>query len=140
MITLIIEFTLIGIIGGLLGMFYRNCLKPKGMIFNFIYYGYLKPWAEYYEDLEESGLEYKETFFRSFLAWIAKPLGYCIYCSTTWITFILCGLYLLSWEILPGWQYIVLAVITASVVQHLIVVISCRWLINGHPDLDTTYL
>lgn len=52
MIELVFEFILVGLVGGLPGLFYRNCLKPSG-------------------------------------------------------------------------------------VQHLVVAISCRWLINRHPDLDT---
>lgn len=137
MIRLIVEFTLLGIVGGLLGIFYRNCLKVNGMIFNFIYYKWLKPWAELQEDIEQELIYYKMTPLEKFRAWIAMPLGYCIYCSTTWITFFLCAIYLSAWESLPSWQYIVIGVIAASGVQHLVVAISCRWLINKHPDLDT---
>lgn len=135
MIELVFEFILVGLVGGLLGLFYRNCLKPSGMIFNFIYYGWLKPWAECTEDIVEAG--FKPKAWDKFKAWIARPLGYCIYCSTTWITFFLCAIYLSAWESLPSWQYIVIGVIAASGVQHLVAAISCRWLINKHPDLDT---
>ena len=51
---LLIDFILLGLAGGLLGIFYRNCLKGPNMIFNFIYYDYLKKWAELKEDLEEA--------------------------------------------------------------------------------------
>lgn len=71
-----------------------------------------------------------------FLKFIAFPLGGCIYCSTTWITFILLGIYLSSWVVLPDWQDIVLGCVFASGVQHIVVCVSCRWLINGNPDLD----
>ena len=139
MIELVFEFILIGLIGGLLGLFYRNCLKSQGMIFNFIYYGWLKPWAEIEDELWENECIHMEpSRLDKFKAWIAKPLGYCIYCSTTWITFFLCAIYLSAWESLPSWQYIVIGVIAASGVQHLVVAMSCRWLINKHPDLDTT--
>lgn len=139
LITVLIEFILLGIAGGLSGIFYRNCLKPRGMIFNWLYYGILKPWAEYYKDMEERGYIIKKSFGRSLLAFIAYPLGYCIYCSTTWITFFLCLLFLTSWEMLPKWQDMAIGVIAASGVQHLVVCAACRWLIHKHPDLDNSH-
>lgn len=39
------EFMIIGLIGGLLGIFYRNCLKVEDMIFSPLYKKVLKPWA-----------------------------------------------------------------------------------------------
>lgn len=134
LVTIMLEFILLGITGGLLGIFYRNCLKLRGMIFNWLYYGILKPWAEYYEDMEERGYIIEKSFGRSLLAFIAYPLGYCIYCSTTWITFFLCAIYLSSWESLPDWQTIVIGTLLATGVQHLIIVCSCRWIISNHPD------
>lgn len=136
MIELVFEFILVGLVGGLLGLFYRNCLKPSGMIFNFIYYGWLKPWAECTEDIVEAG--FKPKAWDKVKAWVAKPLGYCIYCSTFWITFILCiiaGSYKEGWN---SYSEMLIAYITALSVQHLVVAMSCRWLINKHPDLDTT--
>ena len=130
MAELFLEFAIIGIAGGLLGMFYRNCLKANNMIFNFIYKE-LQLWV-----LEADSPH--TTDWERFKGWIAFPLGYCIYCSTTWITFILCAIYLSSWEVLPKWQDIVIGVVLASGIQHLIVCASCRWLINKHPDLDPT--
>lgn len=139
MIELVFEFILIGLIGGLLGLFYRNCLKSQGMIFNFIYYGWLKPWAEIEDELWENECIHMEpSRLDKFKAWIAKPLGYCIYCSTFWITFILCiiaGSYKEGWN---SYSEMLIAYITALSVQHLIVAMSCKWLINKHPDLDTT--
>lgn len=120
-IQLMLEFILIGFIGGLLGIFYRNCLKVENMIFNKLYTKVFVPMAE--SDNE-------------FLSFIAYPLGYCIYCSTTWITFFLCLLFLTSWDVLPKWQDIVIGVIAASGVQHIVVASACRWLISKHPDLD----
>ena len=38
---LMFEFMLIGLIGGLLGIFYRNCLKVEDMIFNITILYYL---------------------------------------------------------------------------------------------------
>lgn len=124
-IQLMLEFMLIGFIGGLLGIFYRNCLKVENMIFNKLYTKVFVPMAE--SD-------------NRFLSFIAYPLGYCIYCSTTWITFFLCLLFLTSWDSLPKWQDIVIGIIAAEGVAHLVVCISCRFLIHKHPDLDKDYL
>lgn len=135
LIITMLEFILLGIAGGLLGLFYRNCLKPRGMIFNWWYYKVLKPWAEIEDDLyENETINMKPTKWQRVLAFIAYPLGYCIYCSTTWITFFLCAIYLTGWESLPNWQTIVIGVLLATGIQHLIIVCSCRWIIHNHPD------
>ena len=134
MIELVFEFILVGLVGGLIGLFYRNCLKPSGMIFNFIYYGWLKPWAECTEDIVEAG--FKPKAWDKFKAWLAYPLGYCIYCNTTIITIVLCILYLSSWEVLPAWQNIIIGVITAIGVQHLVVLDVSKYLMHKHPDFD----
>lgn len=132
MIQLIIEFLLVGLVGGLLGIFYRDCLKPEGMIFNFLYRGLFKPWVK-------KGHSEDATAFERFKAWAAYPLGFCIYCSTTWITIFLCIIYLTSWEVLPKWQDICIGVIAALGMQHLVVASACRWLIFKHPDLDISF-
>ena len=135
MADILIEFFLLGVVGGLLGLFYRNCLKPENMIFNWWYYKVLKPWAEVEDDLNENEcISMKPTKWQKFLAFIAYPLGYCIYCSTTWITFFLVAIYLSAWTILPDWQTIVIGTLFATGVQHLIVVCACRWIIHKHPD------
>ena len=123
MITFIFQFILLGVVGGLLGIFYRNCLKVKDMIFYPLYQKVLVPMA-------------KST--NKFISFIAYPLGYCIYCSTTWITFFLCLLYITTLNTVPEWQYIIIGVIAASGVQHIMVASACRWLIDGHPDLDSS--
>lgn len=135
MVQVMIEFILLGIAGGLLGLFYRDCLKAEGMIFNWLYYRILKPWAEIEDDLYwDKGINMKLTIWDKVLAFIAYPLGYCIYCSSTWITFFLCAIYLSEWEILPTWQNIVIGVVMASGIQHLVVLCSCRWILHNHPD------
>lgn len=53
------------------------------------------------------------------------------------LEFMLCALQLYNWQSLPDWNLIVIGVLAATGVQHLVVAISCRWLINKHPDLDT---
>lgn len=130
----IIEFLLLGVVGGLLGIFYRNCLKAKNMIFNSIYYNVFKPWVDRVQKWESYGEP--PTRWQRLLAWIAYPLGYCIYCSSTWITFLICAIYLSSYECLPYWQDIVIGIIAASGMQHIVVAISCRLLIHKHPDLE----
>ena len=116
---------ILGIIGGLFGTFYRNCLKVKNMIFTW-WYKILKGWVDRKD----------ESVIKSIIAWISYPLGYCIYCSTTWITIFICTIYLSGLDKFPDWQDITLFYISAMGVQHFIVSVSCRFLINGHPDLD----
>lgn len=132
MIALLFEFILIGLAGGLLGIFYRDCLKPKNMIFYKLYEKVFKIWVL------EARYEVPSKW-KSFKGWIAYPLGYCIYCSTTWITFILCAIYLSSWNVLPKWQDIMIGIVLASGIQHIVVASACKWLINNHPDLDTDF-
>ena len=43
---LMLEFGIVGLIGGLLGIFYRNCLKVEDMIFFPLYMKVFRPWAE----------------------------------------------------------------------------------------------
>lgn len=116
---------ILGIIGGLFGTFYRNCLKVKNMIFTW-WYKILKGWVDRKD----------ESVIRGIVAWISYPLGYCIYCSTTWITIFMCIIYLSGIDYTMKWQDIVLFFISALGVQHIVVAIGCRFLINGHPDLD----
>lgn len=132
----IIEFLLLGVVGGLLGIFYRNCLKAKNMIFNDLYFNVFKPWVDKVKNYAKGYTDVAPTRLERFLAWIAYPLGYCIYCSTTWITFFICAIYLSIYEVNYDWQYIVIGIIAASGMQHIIVTSACRWLIYKHPDLE----
>lgn len=135
MINLILTFFLIGLVAGLLGLFYRNCLKVPNMIFSW-WYEILKNWVKKSDvRCDENGCTYPSTFWK-FMGWIARPLGYCIYCSTQWITFFMCLIIFSSYEVLPYWQDIVTGVIAASGISHLTVCIACRFLIMGNPDLD----
>ena len=90
---LMFEFMLLGVIGGLLGIFYRNCLKVEDMIFHPLY-------SKVFVPMVKSG--------NRFLHFIAYPLGFCIYCSTFWITMLILILFLTSWDSLPKWQDIVI--------------------------------
>lgn len=133
LIKVILEFLLLGVVGGLLGIFYRNCLKAKDMIFNSFYFNTLKPWVDRVQKWRSR--EELPTRWQRFLAWIAHPLGYCIYSSATLITFFICAVYLSIYEVTLCWQYIVIGIIAASGMQHLVVAISRRFLISKHPDL-----
>ena len=131
----VFEFILVGLVGGLLGIFYRNCLKVEDMIFHW-WYVILKKWvkkSQMYCDIDGC---HKPNLFWKFMGFIAYPLGFCIYCSTTWITFFLCALWLYNWQSLPDWNLIVIGVLAATGVQHLVVCCACRFLIYKHPDLD----
>lgn len=129
---MMLDYIMIGIIGAFLGVFYRTCLKADEMIFNG-WYKILRRWVSkgnhYDWDIEP-------TMFWKVMKFIAYPLGYCIYCSTTWITFGLCFIYLSTWETLPSWQVIVIGVLAATGVQHYIVAVACKYLIQNHPDLE----
>ena len=113
MTTLLLEFILLGLAGGLLGIFYRDCLKPKDMIFHKLYSKVFKAWVK--KSKQEDA-----TTFEKFLGWIAFLLGFCTYCSTTWITIFISILYLSAWDSLPKWQDIVIGMTLALGVQHLI--------------------
>lgn len=131
------EFLFIGLIAGLFGLFFRNCLKGENMIFE-PYYLFLKNFvdqAEFCREFrtvaEEEGMNIKLYLF---LGWLAYPLGYCIYCTTTWISIFLYILYISSWEVLPSWHWVVIGLITAMSISHLVVLSSCKWLLHEHPD------
>ena len=103
------------------------------MIFNSFYFNTLKPWVDRVQKWRSR--EELPTRWQRFLAWIAHPLGYCIYSSTTCITFFICAVYLSIYEVTLCWQYIIIGIIAASGMQHLVVAISRRFLISKHPDL-----
>ena len=119
---------LLGLIGGLFGIFYRYSLKSQGGIFTSLYYKWLKPWAECYEDIIDAGFSPK--LWDKVKTYIAKFLGYCMYSSTLFITLILCVLDLSSWENLPSSSSITIGIMSAISMQHLVVVISYKWLIH----------
>lgn len=87
------------------------------MILHPLYKNILKPWAEGNNKI---------------LSFIAYPLGYCIYCSSTWIAWLL--YVLVCYEELSEFTYS--GVVIIGGIQHVTVVIICRWLQYNHPDLD----
>lgn len=80
---LMFEFMLLGVIDGLLGIFYPL-------------------YSKVFVPMVKSG--------NRFLHFIAYPLGFCIYCSTFWITMLILILFLTSWDSLPKWQDIVIGI------------------------------
>lgn len=107
MIELIYEFMLIGLIGGLMGVLYNYSLS-SGTIFGSIGQ-LLTKWSD------KGG----------WLGWISNPLGAHIYCSTTWITIILCIFDIIFYPIIPDLPGLIIAICAALGVQHLIIKIVC---------------
>lgn len=118
---------IVGLIGGLFGTFYRDCLKVKNMIFNW-----------WYKILKRCVERKDESLFRGFIAWLSYPLGYCIYCSTTWITIFLGLIVLSKVNYFISWQDIVIFLVSSLGVQHITIAIICRFIIDNHPDLNKT--
>ena len=137
----------VAIVAAMLGIFYRNYLKGEKMIFNPIY-RVLSRWVDNKENGKEIfGLKmsyYQPTTWSRFKAWIAFPLGYCIYCTTTWITIILyfgyTGYDAHNYYLEGITYYLVveylLGFLLAIGLQHLIILSACKWIIQYHPDFD----
>jgi hypothetical protein len=126
---MITHIIIIGIVAGLVGIFYRNCLKGDGMIFNSIYNHILKPMFE---------SKY------SLLRFISMPLGYCVYCSTFWIGVLLYVLYNFHWlfvsPAIRDIPIIIFDLLVIAGISHLVVLVACKYLIKGHPDFDDDYV
>lgn len=110
---------IIGITGGLIGIFYRNCMKPSNMIFSW-WYDILDRWVSHCDSYD-----YNTPVWVKIKKWIAYPLGYCVYCTSTWITFML-------YSYISGMN---IWIVLATAIQHLVVVACCRFLIKGNKDL-----
>ena len=137
---------IVAIVAAMLGIFYRNCLKGENMIFSG-WYNILARWVRL-KDIsrysEIGVLAYGPTKWSRFKAWIAFPLGYCIYCSTTWIAIILYfgytgydayNYYLEGITYYLVAEYLLGFLLTIGL-QHLIILASCKWIIQYHPDFD----
>lgn len=116
---LILSF-FIGVFSALIGLFYRNIMKGQHMILNYWYYVILQRWA------------YGENRFLSF---ISRPLGYCCYCYTFWITLALYIIMLTTWYPIK-WQYILFGFVIAEGVQHFALAWIMKSLIKGMKDFD----
>lgn len=100
MINYYIGLTFFSLIVGLLGIFYRNILKMPNMVFNPLY--------KILERMVNKG---------GFLKWIAYPLGYCIYCSTTWIAII---------GFLLVYKRITLDILVPIAISHYVAIYFCK--------------
>lgn len=121
-----INFGLVGIISALVSILYRDTMFTD-MIFE-KWYNYLSDWVHKISNKSPTRLE-------RFKAFVAYPLGYCIYCSNPWITIILSTIFLSAWEIIPKWQDIVLGYACALGISHFIVIITAKFILKDHPDL-----
>lgn len=104
---------LLGVVAALLGLFYNYTLK-NGCIFGIL--------GDFLTNMSYKG---------GILAFIANPLGACIYCSTTWITILLMIIYWLSWCEVPGLYTIIICTLAAIGVQHLLIRIFVTKMINN---------
>lgn len=128
----IILSIVIGITGGLIAAFYRNTLKPKNMIFNGIF-DILEMWVFRARAAEHpSPAVWLDRYSipqprQRFLGnWLAYQLGYCIYCSATWMTAIL---YVIITKGVDIW------IILALAIQHAVVVVFCVFILPLDPAL-----
>lgn len=123
MITLILECMLLGIVAALTGIFYNYTL----------YYGeilerwgsLLDRWVNFEEYAHYNQVKCNSTAVNRFKAWIANPLGACIYCSTTWITIFIMVLYWSSWDNPPKWEDIIIGTLAAIGIQHVLLRLWC---------------
>lgn len=115
----ILESMLIGLVGGLFGLFYRNVEKGKNMLLNRWFFFVLQPMA-----YSKWGI----------LRFFARPLGYCVYCSTFWITLI----FYLLYAGLPttDWQIWVIGLAAAEGIQHILLLLVIENVIEGSKDFD----
>lgn len=121
MISFIFECMMLGFVSCLVGIFYNYTLE-NNHIFGKIG-ATLNYWSEFPEIVEDEGFKVKP--IDSFKAWIANPLGACIYCSTTWITIFIMTLYWLSWNVLPKWEDIIIGTLAAIGMQHVLLRLWC---------------
>lgn len=116
----ILESMLIGLVGGLFGLFYRNVEKGKNMLLNRWFFMVLQPMA-----FSKWG----------FVRFIARPLGYCVYCTTFWITLAIYLLYY-GFPVKEIWELWTIGLIAAEGVQHIILFLIIEKFIEGSKDFD----
>ena len=119
MITLILECMLLGIVAALTGIFYNYTLHYGEILER--WGSLLDRWVNFKEYVHYNQVEYNSTALNRFKAWIANPLGTCIFCSTTWITIFIMTIYWLSWDNCPDIATMVICTLAAIGVQHLII-------------------
>lgn len=121
MITYIFDCMMLGFVSCLVGIFYNYTLG-NNHIFGKIG-ATLNYWADLPDEIIDAGFFPKP--IDKFKAWIANPLGACIYCNTTWITIFIMVLHWLSWNVAPKWENIIIGTLTAIGIQHVWVRLWC---------------
>lgn len=161
MLGLIFTATVLGVVAGLFGIFLRTCML-EDMIF-YPWYKLLSKWvgagdyagivldevkglkgtdSVYMDDCGKTwkypmpGSEKEALYVALLLKWLAFPLGYCVYCTTTWIALLMAFLWFNSYEIPPVWEDITICIITILAIQHFMVAWCRKSLIKWHPDLE----
>lgn len=106
---------LLGFVSCLVGIFYNYILGNNhlfGKIGNI-----LNRWVELPDEIIDAGFFPKP--IDRFKAWVAKPLGACIYCSTTWISIFTMFLYWMSIEEDVPAEYAFIGILTTVGMQHV---------------------
>lgn len=117
---------MIGLMGGMMGVFFRNTLKPRNMIFN-AWFDLLEFWVERARIHETVEGFAEASGWHKFLGnWLAYVLGYCIYCTTTWLTILL---YVVIVKGVDWWLFMALGV------QHVVVLIFCVFVLPKEETL-----
>ena len=121
MIIFVFECMMLGFVSWLVGIFYNYTLENNhifgkiGAVLNY--------WVDLPDEIVDAGFYPKP--IDKFKAWIANPLGACIYCSTTWITIFIMILYWLSWSNSPKWEDIIIGTLAAIGMQHVLLRLWC---------------
>lgn len=113
---------MLGFVSCLVGISYNHTLG-NDHIFGTIG-AILDYWAGLPDVIVDAGFTPKP--IDGFKAWIANPLGACIYCSTTWITIFVMVLYWRSYNGLPEWEGIIIGTLAAIGVQHVLLRLWCH--------------
>lgn len=104
MIILVVGCILLGTAAALIGIFYSYILRTSSIFCKL---------SIILDDLAENEGGFK--------GWIAKQLGACIYCSTTWITIFIIAAYWLSDDNCPDVVTMVICTLASLGVQYLII-------------------
>lgn len=120
--SIIFECMILGFVSCLVGIFYNYTLENNHI------FGKIGATLNYWADLPDEICRCKILLLKpidKFKAWIANPLGACIYCSTTWITIFIMVLYWSSWNELPKWGNIIIGTLAAIGMQHVLLRLWC---------------
>lgn len=117
---LIWESMLLGVVAWMIGLFYNYTLQNNAIFSKFG--ALLDSWVNFYDYISE---DYEARPIDKFKAWVANPLGACIYCSTTWIAIFISVIYLLSFNIPIGLWNSIICILAIIGTQHIFVRMWC---------------